>query len=179
MRKTSDAAETSGTARLRRPASSSHHKTRIGVLSDTHGYLDPAIPRIFSGVSWILHGGDVGWTWVLMELGRIAPVTAVLGNTDDGLHLEETEFLEVAERRFLIHHIVEGTSPESPIQRRIAREKPDVVIFGHTHRRHCQTLGPTLFFNPGYAGHVRFKLPRSVAILTCYRGHITPQYFDL
>ena len=41
---------------------------RIAVISDTHDYLDPAIPRLFAGVEHILHGGDVGspmscWNW--------------------------------------------------------------------------------------------------------------------
>ncbi|HAV64105.1 MAG TPA: YfcE family phosphodiesterase, partial [Verrucomicrobiales bacterium] len=57
---------------------------RIGVISDTHGYLDPKIPALFQGVEHILHAGDIGYASIILELEQIAPVTAVLGNTDIG-----------------------------------------------------------------------------------------------
>ena len=58
---------------------------KIGVLSDTHGYLDPSIARVLQGVAHILHGGDVGGLSILTELEAVAPVTAGTGNTDYGL----------------------------------------------------------------------------------------------
>ena len=67
----------------------------LGVISDTHGYLDPKIPRLFAGVGHILHGGDIGLPWLILELEQIAPVTAVLGNNDTGLDLRETELAEL------------------------------------------------------------------------------------
>ncbi len=54
----------------------------IGVISDTHGSLDPRVHDVFSGVDRILHAGDVGTGAVLHELALIAPVDAVAGNTD-------------------------------------------------------------------------------------------------
>ena len=58
---------------------------RIGVISDTHDLLDPRVPELFAGVEHILHGGDVGLPWLMLKLDEIAPVTAVLGNTDVGI----------------------------------------------------------------------------------------------
>jgi uncharacterized protein len=139
----------------------------IGVISDTHGYLDPKIPEMFAGVDHILHGGDIGLPWLILELEQIAPVTAVLGNTDAGLHYKETELVQLANRKFLVHHIVDLRSPTEAIHRRIMREAPDVVVFGHTHKPFCETRGGTLYFNPGYAGKQRFNLPRSVGLLHC------------
>ena len=55
---------------------------KIGVISDTHGFLDPRVEKIFAGVSHILHAGDIGYASIILELQFIAPVTAVLGNTD-------------------------------------------------------------------------------------------------
>ena len=43
---------------------------------------------------------------IISELEAIAPVTAVYGNTDMGLPLKETEVIELAGRKFLVHHIV-------------------------------------------------------------------------
>jgi putative phosphoesterase len=140
---------------------------RIGVISDTHNHLDPKLPQLFAGVDHILHGGDVGLPWIILELESIAPVTAVLGNTDEGLHYKETEVIELGGRKFLVHHIVDVHRPAEPLRRRIAREKPDVVVFGHSHKPFNQAIGKTLYFNPGYAGKPRFGQPRSVAILHC------------
>jgi putative phosphoesterase len=152
---------------------------RIGVLSDTHGYLDPKIAELFQGVDHILHAGDIGLPWLILELEEIARVTAVTGNTDDGLEYKETEVLELEGRKFLLHHVVDVQEPEDKIKRRIIRENPDVVVFGHTHKRHCEKVGQTLYFNPGYAGKPRFHLPRSVAVLTCDDKGITADYFEL
>ncbi|HEY9510592.1 MAG TPA: metallophosphoesterase family protein [Verrucomicrobiae bacterium] len=152
---------------------------KIGILSDTHDHFDPKISELFRGVDHILHGGDVGSLKILGQLEDIAPVTAVTGNTDHGLPLKETEVVELGGRKFLVHHIVEPRELGDTLQRRINRAKPDVVVFGHTHKRFCQILGGVLFFNPGYAGKQRFKLDRSVAILQWTDSGIRPEYYSL
>jgi uncharacterized protein len=152
---------------------------RIGVISDTHGHLDPKVPELFEGVDHILHAGDIGLPWLILQLEEIAPVTAVAGNTDVGLEYKETELVEVGGRKFLVHHIIDVHAPDDKVKRRIIRENPDVVVFGHTHKRFCETMGQTLYFNPGYAGKPRFHLPRSVAILTCDDKGMTADYFEL
>jgi len=140
---------------------------RVGVISDTHNFFDERIIEIFKGVDYILHGGDVGLPWLITRLEEIAPVTAVLGNTDSGIPLRETEIVQLGERKFLIHHIVNPRAAHEEIGRRITREKPDVVVFGHTHKPFSQTIDGVLYLNPGYAGRTRFNMPRSVAILEC------------
>ena len=153
---------------------------RIGVISDTHNFLDPKVFHLFAGVDHILHGGDIGLPCLILELEALAPVTAVLGNTDDpGLHFKQTEVVELATRKFLLHHIVNPHQIAEPIKRRIARERPSAVVFGHTHKPFCKTIGGTLFFNPGYAGKSRFGLERSVAILHCEGQHLRPQFLNL
>ena len=153
---------------------------RIGVISDTHNYLDPQIPRLLAGVEHIIHGGDIGLPWVLLELEQIAPVTAVLGNSDDpGLHFQQTAVVQLAGRKFLVHHIVNPHASLDPIKVRIARERPDVVVFGHTHKAFSETIRGTLYFNPGYAGKSRVGLERSVAILNCDEGEIRAEYLKL
>ncbi|MBM3836417.1 MAG: metallophosphoesterase family protein [Verrucomicrobia bacterium] len=152
---------------------------RIGIISDTHNHLDARLPQLFQGVDHILHGGDVGLPWLIAELERIAPVTAVLGNTDSGIRLKETEAVQLAGKKFLVHHIVEARNLSEALQRRMDEEQPDVVVFGHTHRPCCATQGQTLYLNPGYAGKPRFNLPRSVAILSCDDGHLAARFIDL
>jgi len=152
---------------------------KIGVIADTHGHLDRQVPEIFAGVDHIFHAGDIGLPALILELEEIAPVTAVVGNADVGLDLKETAVVELGGRKFLVHHMVDTSSPDEAIHRRIARENPDVVVFGHTHKRHCETLGQTLYFNPGYAGKRKTDHLRSVAILICDDEGITADYFEL
>ncbi len=154
--------------------------TKIGVISDTHNHWDPKIADIFKGVDYILHAGDIGLPWVILELEYIAPVTAVLGNNDDGsLSFKETEIVQVGNRKFLVHHIVEPQNLNDKIKRKIVRDNPDVVVFGHTHKPFCENIGNTLFLNPGYAGKQRFKLQRTVAVLHCDEQGMTAEFHEL
>jgi uncharacterized protein len=152
---------------------------KIGVISDTHNFLDPKVRQLFAGVGHILHAGDIGSAPIISELEKIAPVTAVLGNNDAGLPFHETETVELAKKKFLVHHIVYPPAPSDKLKMRIARERPDAVIFGHTHKRFCETIGGVLFFNPGYAGKPKFGAERSVAILHCDGREISAEFFPL
>lgn len=60
---------------------------RIGVVADTHGYLQPAALQALAGVEQIWHAGDIGALDVITALEAIAPVTAVQGNVDAGTRL--------------------------------------------------------------------------------------------
>jgi len=155
------------------------HKIKVGVLSDTHGHLDRKILEYFQGVDHIIHGGDIGLPWLILQLEEIAPVTAVLGNNDADIDYKESEMLTLGGRKFLILHEYDIDSPSDKIRKRIIRENPDVVIFGHTHKRFCQEMGKTLFFNPGYAGEPINHHERSVAILHCDESGITAEFKPL
>jgi hypothetical protein len=152
---------------------------KIGVISDTHGFLDPKIFKLFEGVEHILHAGDIGYASIILELEEIAPVIAVIGNTDGGISFRETEIVEFASRKFLVHHIVNPFALGEKTKNRIEREKPNVVVFGHTHKRFCETIGGILFFNPGYAGKPKFGAERSVAILHCDEKEIRAEFLPL
>jgi len=153
---------------------------KIGVISDTHNFFDPQIPTLFQGVAHILHAGDIGLPRILFQLEQIAPVTAVMGNTDDaGFRYPLTDVVELASRKFLLHHIVNPQHPDESLKDRIEREQPTVVVFGHTHKPFCQQIGRILFLNPGYAGKSRFGMPRTAAILHCGTKEIRPEYLSL
>jgi putative phosphoesterase len=153
---------------------------KIGVISDTHNFLDPKVAGLFAGVDHILHAGDIGLPSILLQLKAIAPVTAVGGNTDDpGLGYSENALAELGGKRFLIQHIVNPQQLDAGLKSRIAGERADVVVFGHTHKPFCQTIGSILFFNPGYAGKQRFDLPRSLAILHCEADGIRSKHMPL
>lgn len=146
---------------------------RIGLISDTHGLLRPEVFRVFEGVDRILHAGDVGREDILTELGAIAPVDAVFGNTD-GWDLRATlaadRTIEMEGHRVvLVHGDVLG-SP-TPAALRHAFPRADVVVYGHTHRQLIDVEeGGALVVNPGAAGPARFRLKPSVALLELVRG---------
>jgi hypothetical protein len=152
---------------------------KIGVISDTHGFLDPRVEKIFAGVAHILHAGDIGYATIVLELEFIAPVTAVLGNCDSDLGCRLTEIVELARRKFLVHHIVNPHALSATVAERITKEQPAAVIFGHTHKKFAETVDGILYFNPGYAGKPKFGAERSVAILHLDGKAIRPEFIPL
>jgi len=152
---------------------------KIGIISDTHGWLDPRVEKLFAGVAHILHAGDIGDLMIELELKFIAPVTTVLGNTDLGLAFKETEVVTLAGKKFLVHHIVNPFDPSEKLAARLKRDRPDVVVFGHTHKKFCETVNGILFFNPGYSGKPKLGTERSVAILHCDGKEIRHEFIPL
>ena len=152
---------------------------KVGVISDTHGYLDPRVEKIFAGVDHILHAGDIGFASIILELELIAPVTAVLGNCDSDIDYRLTESVRVGQKKFLVHHIVNPWALTEAITNRIIREEPHAVVFGHSHKKFAETVDGIFFFNPGYAGKPKFGAERSVAILHLEDKIIRPEFFTL
>jgi putative phosphoesterase len=152
---------------------------KVGVISDTHDFLDERIPELFKGVEHIIHAGDVGSSIILSELEQIAPVTAVSGNTDLMLPLKEVEVFELGRHKFLLQHIVIPETPTVLLSDRIQRERPNVIVFGHTHKTFNRTINGIWYFNPGYAGKTRFNLERSVALLHFHQDKIKAEFLKL
>jgi putative phosphoesterase len=147
----------------------------VGLIADTHGLVRPEVFSALEGVELILHAGDVGGTDVLTELSAIAPVHAVVGNTDapgqPGLKREIGLRLEG-----LTIHVSHGHELGRPtVERLLARYGADVIVYGHTHRPLIERSGPRLVVNPGAAGPRRFDLKPSVARLTIENGEAAVQ----
>jgi hypothetical protein len=152
---------------------------RVGLISDTHGLLRPAVHDAFRGVDMILHAGDVGDNLILAELDTIALVHAVLGNTDfpDRIALEDVVELELSGVRI---HLSHGHELGSPTPAKLLEVyDADVIVYGHTHRQHLHRDGNRLVVNPGSAGARRFNLPASVAILAISGGNVEVVFQEL
>jgi hypothetical protein len=136
---------------------------KIGVVSDTHGLVRPQVGAALAGVERILHLGDVGKASVLDELARIAPVTAVRGNIDQGRscsHLPETEVVMIAGRYvYMLHDL-------STLHLDPAAGKFAAVLFGHSHVPNFYRRKGVLYFNPGSCGPLRFRIRPTVGLLT-------------
>jgi putative phosphoesterase len=146
---------------------------RLGVIADTHGLLRPEVFDVFREVDHILHAGDVGPADLLTELGAIAPLTAVYGNTDGGelrARLPQVATVELDGFEVVVTH---GDQFGSPTPERVQAAFPtaEIIVYGHTHRP-LLTLVDTVVtvMNPGGAGQRRFNLPPSVGILELEPG---------
>jgi putative phosphoesterase len=130
---------------------------RIGVIGDTHGYLDPAVLDLFAQVDHVIHCGDIGDPEILAELAKIGPLTAVAGNLDQGEWadpLPSEVSARVAGIRFVVGH------KRKRLMKRFTagklsdgepRTPPDLVVFGHEHQSSVFWVDTTLFLNPGSA----------------------------
>ena len=152
---------------------------RVGLISDTHDFLDPRVRDVFAGVDHILHAGDIGLPWLIRQLEEVAPVTAVAGNCDPESSFRSTELVELVSRKFLLQHQVDPRYPADGLARRLATHPPDIVVFGHTHTRFCEMVNGVLFLNPGYAGKPRFKQARSVATLAISNSEVKVDFHFL
>ncbi len=130
---------------------------RIGVISDTHGYLDPRVLEIFAGVDHVIHAGDILDAEILSALAQVAPLTAVCGNVDYGVIANElpTEVVRrVGDVTFVVAH-----KPKRLLKRLAAGKidvgiesgKPDLVVWGHVHTPTAVWVEGSLHLNPGTA----------------------------
>ena len=148
----------------------------VGVISDTHGLLQPAAFEAFKGTDLIIHAGDVGKPDILEDLQSIAPVEAVRGNMDmdDWAHkLPETKLLEVGSvYLYIIHDVYK-------IDIKPAKAGVGAVIHGHTHKpSSIEDHNGVLFLNPGSATHPRFNSPASVALLQVKEKSLIAQFIE-
>ncbi len=134
----------------------------IGLLSDTHGYIHPELPRIFQHCDEIWHAGDFGDWQTIEKLKNIKPLRGVFGNIDGTeIRAEFTEMLrfKCEEVDVLITHIGGYPGNYSPNIRSIMKiNPPKLFISGHSHvlkiiydkKHEC------LHLNPGAAGRHGF-----------------------
>jgi putative phosphoesterase len=138
--------------------------------------LRPEIAAVFDGVELIIHAGDIGALLVMMELNKIAPVTAVYGNTDKALWTQELPASAAVAvggiHLYTLHDLAElNLDPEAA--------GFAAVIYGHSHRQMQETRGGVLYFNPGSAGPRRYDLPASVGLITIENSDIRGEIISL
>ncbi len=133
--------------------------TRIGIIADTHGLLRPEAIQFLDGVDEILHAGDFGDASCYLRLGKIAPLTGVLGNVDYGAWADELPMRAkhtIAGLTFcLAHREQDLCMPDAP--------RPLCAIFGHSHNPCLFMQDDVVYCNPGSPGPRRFTLPISIA----------------
>lgn len=131
---------------------------KIGLLSDTHGWLNPKIYEFFKDCDEIWHAGDIGSDDVAIELSAFKRLRAVYGNIDDwDIRADYPQFqiFNIEEVKVVMTHIGGYPNAYAPgIRQLLLEEKPDIFISGHSHILKVmrdQKL-ELLHLNPGAAG---------------------------
>lgn len=122
---------------------------QLGLISDTHGFLDPVVLDLFKDVDLILHAGDIGSLAVIETLASVAPVRAVRGNIDEGLETAKLPLVDEFESAGLKLHLVHQLDLR-------ALPAADLVVYGHSHKPHVAEVDGRLLINPGAAGRRGF-----------------------
>jgi putative phosphoesterase len=154
------------------------NELKIGLISDTHGFLDDKVYQYFKDVDEIWHAGDIGTEDTLSSLQAFKPTLAVYGNIDGGKLRQECKEGELFERngvRVLITHIA-GKPPRynKKVLDLVKKYHPKLLVCGHSHilKVMPDKANDLLFMNPGAAGRHGFHKVRTVLRFDLIAGEI-------
>ncbi|MEM9409562.1 MAG: metallophosphoesterase family protein [Planctomycetota bacterium] len=145
----------------------------IGIISDTHGFFDPRLPKIFKSVDEIWHAGDFGGGGVAEKLKAIKPMRGVFGNIDTGdirSEFPEDLFFELEGVKIWMTHIAGRPRRYDPRVKKILSggDVPDLLVCGHSHMLRIEQdkqFKGLQTINPGAAGHHGFH--QVLTLLKC------------
>jgi len=162
---------------------------KIGVISDTHlsienSLLPENLIKGLEGCDLIIHAGDLVDLSVLEPLKKIAKVEAVCGNMDGHdvkCKLAEKKILNVQGKKICIMHgFGHPDKLVDILKKEFFQEKPDIIIFGHSHAPKNEYIEGVLFFNPGSVTDTVFAPYRSYGIIEIgNNGEIMPRIYKL
>lgn len=152
---------------------------KIGLLSDTHSWLDDQILRLLSDRDEIWHAGDFGSMDVADRLHEVAPLRGVYGNIDGQdirqLYPKVLRF-EASGLDVLMTHIGGYPGKYHPDVRNLIKENPpQLYITGHSHILKImpdKKLNNLLHINPGAAGKHGFHQVRTMVRFTIEAGQV-------
>ncbi len=135
---------------------------KIGILSDTHGFLNPKLFTFFKDCDEIWHAGDWGSEEVLLQLKQFKPLKSVYGNIDGRevrQHTEEVNYFMAENLQVCMIHIGGYPGKYSAKAASCLKEKKiDIMVCGHSHilKVMRDPTNQLMFFNPGAAGRSGF-----------------------
>lgn len=142
---------------------------KIGLLSDTHGFLDDKIFTYFKDCDELWHAGDFGSLELSQKLSDFKPLRGVYGNIDDKdiqlIHPKNLEF-EVEGFRIWMTHIGGYPGHYAPdVRKKLAENPPDIFVCGHSHILRVMTdkkYNNMVTLNPGAAGNQGFHQIKTI-----------------
>ena len=148
---------------------------KIGLISDTHGWIHPRIFDFFENCDEIWHAGDIGNIETADRLNSFRPLRAVYGNTDDAkvsqVYGKYLHFM-ADELKVFITHI--GGRPgryERDVREELSKNPSGLFICGHSHIALVKydDKYQLLHINPGAAGYIGFH-KMMTAVRFCIEG---------
>ena len=151
---------------------------KIGLMSDTHSFLDKKVFEHFAAVDEIWHAGDIGSMEVADALEAFKPLRAVYGNIDNqALRQRYPEILtwHTEGMKIWMTHI--GGYPSryaARIKAILQAEKPDLYICGHSHilKVMPDRALNLLHINPGACGIEGFHRVKTLVRFDILEGKI-------
>ena len=136
---------------------------KIGLLSDTHSFLDNKVFDYFKEVDEIWHAGDIGDADVINQLEKYKTVRAVYGNIDDKniqSRYPEDNWFDCEGIIVWMTHIAGAPPNYNPRIKKVLQQKiPGLLICGHSHILKVvkdKTYRNMVYINPGAAGNHGF-----------------------
>jgi len=152
----------------------------IGLLSDTHGFLDPRIFEYFANCDEVWHAGDIGSVAIIEQLEAFKPTRIVFGNIDDKaiqVRTQENLHFELEGFRIWMTHIGGAPPRYNPmVMPALKSDPPDIFICGHSHILRVirdKDLRNMLYINPGAAGREGFHKIRTLLRFNLHEGLIS------
>lgn len=143
--------------------------TRIGVISDTHSFLDPQLLPQLEQCDEIWHAGDLGNRDVLDTLVAMDKTLRIVYGNIDGhdirIDTQEELIWDVEQHKVLMTHIggYPGRYP-AKIKQRLLQVRPTIFVCGHSHilKVIYDKQLQLLHINPGACGKVGFQKVRTM-----------------
>ena len=142
---------------------------RIGLLSDTHGFLDHQVFTYLEQCDEIWHAGDIGNSAVADALVKWKPLRAVFGNVDGGelrTRFPEDLYFNCEGLKVWMTHIGGSPPKYNPrVRKLLPSVMPDIFICGHSHILKVgrdAVHNNLLFLNPGAAGNHGFHVMKTI-----------------
>ncbi|MFN4122366.1 MAG: metallophosphoesterase family protein [Flavobacteriales bacterium] len=152
--------------------------TRIGLISDTHSWMDDRILHHLADCNEIWHAGDIGDIAVADQLSSLKPLRAVYGNIDNQMirkEFPEHLYWEHVGLKILMIHIA-GPFGKYTHQTQLLLQqfRPDILVCGHSHilkiaKDHTFNV---MYMNPGAAGKHGFHQIRTMLKFDLDQGQI-------
>lgn len=152
---------------------------RIGLLSDTHGYMDDRILHHLKDCDEVWHAGDIGTLDVTDRIEAVKPLRAVYGNIDNDkirrVHPIEQHFKIEGFQVWMTHIVGRPGRYKASIPELIRQRKPDILVCGHSHiLKVSKDAGhDLLYMNPGAAGIHGFHKVRTLLRFTLHEKRIS------
>jgi uncharacterized protein len=153
--------------------------TKLGILSDTHGYIDETIFNFFKDCDIILHAGDIGSQEVCEKIMVFKSLKAVYGNIDGNemrLIFPILQRFYCEEVDILMTHIAGYPGKyQKKIVEILENKPPKLLIAGHSHilKIIYDKKYDFLFINPGAAGKFGLHVLRTAVRLAIDNGNIS------